>query len=130
MPFKDFLAHKADHWNQFFYLRKIRHFVRFKKAFRFRMLSDGIAVSLEYDVDANDDKKNTKKKKQPPPPPPPNRTELVQRFNRGEIPIELGIDPGDKTWLSIVRREHMQNKEVKLKKKKNPMNQIEKLIVV
>lgn len=48
IPFQQFMQRKDEVWNKHFYMRKIKWFVRRKKEFDFRILSDGISVSLQY----------------------------------------------------------------------------------
>lgn len=95
----EFFEHYQYYWNQYFYLRKIKYFVRYKKNFRFRILSDGIAASLQYDVDeigSNDlDKRG-----------------IARQCKNGEIEGEAAIDPGDKTWMAYVYRDIATSKEV------------------
>lgn len=95
----EFIEYNEYYWNQYFYVRKIKYFVRYKKNFRFRMLSDGIAVSLQYDVD--EIKSNELDKK-----------EIARKCKSGEIEGEAGLDPGDKTWLAYVYRNIATSKEV------------------
>lgn len=97
----EFLEYNEYYWNQYFYLRKIKYFVRYKKNFRFRLLSDGIAVSLQYDVDEVESESNDL-----------DQEEIVRKCKSGEIEGEVGIDPGDKTWLAYVYRHIATSKEV------------------
>ena len=61
------------------------------------MLSDVKAVSLEYEVKKfNCD----------------NKEDIVDKYGKGEIAGEVGLDPGDKTWLAWVYRDVETNKEV------------------
>lgn len=95
----EFLAYKEMYWNEFVYLRRIKWFVRRKKNFRFRMMSDGIAVSLQYDVPEMDCK-------------PLDKEKVVNEYERGEVPGEVGLDPGDKTMIAFVYRDVKTGKEV------------------
>lgn len=48
IEFKQFMKEKDMHWNEYFYMRKIRWLVRRKKKFDFRILSDGVSVSCQF----------------------------------------------------------------------------------
>lgn len=98
IKFKEFMAHKEWYWNQYFNLRKIKWFVRKKKSVRFRMLSNGQAVSIVYDVDKQDK--------------PFDKEVTVQKYIRGEIPNESGTDPGINTWQATTVRNVQTGKEV------------------
>lgn len=95
----EFMPNKEFHWNKYFYMRKIKWFVRRKKEFRFRILSDGQSVSLQYDVPEKKCK-------------PLDKAETVRKLNNGEINGEGGLDPGDKTWIGYVYHEVSTGKEV------------------
>lgn len=97
----EFSPNKEFHWNKYFYMRKIKWFVRRKKQFRFRILSDGHAVSLQYDVPEKEYK-------------PLDKTEIVRKLEMGEIDGEGGLDPGDKTWIAYVYRDVRTQKEVNI----------------
>lgn len=99
IPFGDFMDFKRDYWNQFFYMRKINYFVRYKKNFRFRILSDGIAVSLQYDVPEKDFN-------------PLDKERIVREYENGQIHGEAAIDLGDRTWMAYVYRDVATRKEV------------------
>lgn len=99
IKFKEFMAHKEWCWNQYFYMRKIKWFVRRKKKFRFRFLSDGQAVSLAYDVEQRDFQ-------------PLDKEAIVERHDNGGFGVETAIDPGDKTWIAAVQRDIETQKEV------------------
>lgn len=91
--------HQQYFWNEFFDLNKIKRMGRRKKNFRFRILSDGIAVSLQYDM-----VKRTGL--------PMNKEHLRRMYESGIIPYEIGIDPNEKTFMAIVRRDIRTGKEV------------------
>lgn len=48
---KEFFADKEYYWGQIFDLNKIKSFVHGKKKFRLRLLSNGRAVSVLYNID-------------------------------------------------------------------------------
>lgn len=98
ITFDEFMSNNEWVWNQYVYMRKIKYFVRYKKQFRFRMMSDGLSVSLQYDVEPNVCCSN--------------KEEVVRQYNNGEIPGEAGIDPNDKTWIAYVYRDTETKKEV------------------
>lgn len=101
ITFAEFMQHKDYYWSQYFKMRKIKWFVRHKKQFRFRILSDGQAVSLAYDVDKKEAVSIEKQK-----------SEVVKRYKRGEIPNESGTDPGVNTWQATTLRDVNTGKEV------------------
>lgn len=97
---KEFFKYKEWCWGQFFDMGEIQSLVRGKKEFRFRIQSNGQAVSLHYDVDKIESK-------------PFDKDAVVKKYRNGGFPIELGIDPGDKTWNATVQRNTETEKEVK-----------------
>lgn len=64
---------------------------RKKKNFDFRLLSNGQAVSIFYDI---------KKIK----PKPFSKEKIVQDYKDGEFKNESGKDPGVNTWLATTLR--------------------------
>lgn len=99
VPFNDFMDSNQYYWNQIFYMRKINYFVRYKNNFRFRILSDGITVSLQYEVPEKDFN-------------PLYKEQIVQKYENGEIHGEAAIDLGDRTWMAYVYRDVATQKEV------------------
>lgn len=75
--------------------------VWYKKTFRFRILSDGIAVSLQYEAPQKEFK-------------PLDKEKNVRDYENGRIDREAGLDPGDKTWLAFVYRDVATGKEVRI----------------
>lgn len=101
--FTQFMAKKSANWNQIFYMRRIFRLVRGKKNFRYRLLSDGVAASLQFDVE----KKEAK---------PIDLDKVRKEYMEGKFVKELGIDPGMKTWNATVQRDIATGKEVSFKK--------------
>lgn len=100
IKFGQFMASKNEMWNHYFKVWKMRLFVRRKKAFDFHILSDGIAVSIQF-----------KSRKSEPIPIDLNivRTNYVNRvFTKA-----LGIDPGYNKWNTTVQRDLNTGKEVR-----------------
>lgn len=100
MKFKQFMANKNAMWNRYFYMRKIRWFVRRKKQFDFRILSDGVAVSMQF---------SSRKSESTP---------LDLGKVRYDYEVEklykkaLGIDPGYNKFNTTVQRDVLSGKEV------------------
>lgn len=101
IKFNEFMQHKEFFWNKFFIMRKINWFVRWKKKFRFRILSDGQAVSLAYDVD-----------KKQAVPIEIQRNGVVCEYENRKIKNESGTDPGVNTWMATTLRTIETGKEV------------------
>lgn len=101
ITFKEFMQHKEYYWRQYFRMRKINWFVRYKKKFRFRILSNGQAVSLTYDVEKKEAALIDKQK-----------NKVINRYKNGEIPYESGTDPGVNTWQATTLRDVNTGKEV------------------
>ncbi|XP_055310399.1 uncharacterized protein LOC129573632 [Sitodiplosis mosellana] len=79
----EFRKQKEYYWGQYFDMRKIYHLGRSRKKFRFRILSNGQAVSLQFDID------KTKLK-------PVDKKAIAQNYK--EFVNEGGTDPGVNTW--------------------------------
>lgn len=94
---KEFIADKEWCWNEYFDMRKINRLVHDKKKFRFRILSNGQAVSIQYSVD----KKNVK---------PFDKDAIVQNYSK--FVNESGTDPGVNTWNATVVHNIETGKEV------------------
>lgn len=82
---------RYEYWNMFIKMPKIKWMGRKKKNFDFRLLSNGQAVSILYDI---------KKIK----PKPFNKEKIVQDYKDGEFKNESGTDPGVNTWLATTLR--------------------------
>lgn len=82
-------------------MRKIRWFVRRKKAFDFRIRSDGVSVSLQYISPHSD-------------PEPMNLDKVREKYLNRVVKNALGIDPGLNKWASVVQRNIETGAEVKL----------------
>ncbi|XP_055305360.1 uncharacterized protein LOC129570029 [Sitodiplosis mosellana] len=79
----EFRKQKEYYWGQYFDMRKIYHLGRSRKKFRFRILSNGQAVSLQFDID------KTKLK-------PVDKKAIVQNYKK--FVNEGATDPGVNTW--------------------------------
>lgn len=101
ITFNVFMQNKEWMWNMFFRMRKIKWFVRYKKQFRFRVLSDGISASLAYDVE----KKNPEHIEK-------QREEARSKYESGGFDNESGTDPGLNTWNATTVRSLKTGKEV------------------
>lgn len=86
-----FNAQKHMHWNKYFYLRKIQWFVRRKKAFDFRIRSDGVSVSLQY-ISPHSEPGTIDLKK------------VKAKYRNHVIKNAVGLDPGENKWASVVQR--------------------------
>lgn len=99
IKFKQFMANKDTMWNEYFYMRKIRWFVRRKKQFSYRILSDGIAVSMQY--------KSAKSQSGPI-----DLNKVRTDYRNKKYKKVLGIDPGENKWNTTVQRDLETGKEV------------------
>lgn len=86
-----FNAQKYMHWNKYFYMRKIQWFVRRKKAFDFRIRSDGVSVSLQY-ISPHSEPGTIDLKK------------VKAKYRNHVIKNAVGLDPGENKWASVVQR--------------------------
>lgn len=105
ISYNQFREHQQWYWDNIFDLPKIRRLAKekdgSKRKFRFRILSDGVSVSLQFDIKrAKVQSIDMKKIKQ----------QLLDGFFR----YIIGIDPGDKTWNATTRRTVASGKEVNL----------------
>lgn len=80
-------------WNIFFDMDKIDKMGKNWKGFNFQFLTDGVSVSLLF-----------KKKEKPAKYNFPNLLMIFLKYMCCYFVFEIGIDPGDKTWLAAVRR--------------------------
>lgn len=101
LTFNQFMANKNLYWIRIFYLRRIHRLVRAKKKFFFRILSNGVTVSVQFDSDKTDHQ-----------PLVATKETIVQKYRNGEIVNESGSDPGMNTWNATVRRNIQTGKEV------------------
>lgn len=99
IPFKQFVREKDMQWNKYFYMRKIRWFVRRKKEFDFRIRSDGISVSLQYISPKTE-------------PKLADLNRVRTEYRNGIKTKALGVDPGLNKWCSAVQRDIRTGKEV------------------
>lgn len=99
IEFKKFMKEKDMQWNEYFYMRKIRWLVRRKKKFDFRILSDGISVSLQFISPKSE-------------PTTLNLEKVKMDYTNGTIRKVLGIDPGLNKWCTVVQRDIETGKEV------------------
>lgn len=90
---------RYEYWNMFIKMPKIKWMGGKKKNFDFRLLSNGQAVSILYDI---------KKIK----PKPFNKEKIVQDYKNGAFKNESGTDPGVNTWLATTLRNIETGKEV------------------
>lgn len=92
-------AEEAYYFNQIFNMDHINRILKTNKTFA-HIVSDGVSVSIVYKVPKrvveNMEADGIVKKK----------------FNEGHYVYEIGIDPGMKTWLAVVRRHISTGKEV------------------
>lgn len=89
-----------NRWNEVFDIHKINRMGK-RKPFHFMIHTNGVGVSLLYDV-----------KKEDIAPMAPE--EIKRKYRAGEFVNELGIDPGMKTWNATVRRNIRTGKEVSI----------------
>lgn len=101
ITFNEFMDEKEWVWSLFFEMRKINWFVRKKKKFRFRILSDGISASIQYDVDKEQAEPIEKQKER-----------VVHKYENGGFANESGTDPGENTWNATTVRCIETGKEV------------------
>lgn len=88
------------YWYQIFDLPKIDRILKGNKRFHKHIVSDGVAVSILYEVPARELE------------PLVNDGIIRKRYQEGFYIYELGIDPGMKTWNATVRRNIHSGKEV------------------
>lgn len=103
MPQKNFNAAADSMWNNYFYMRKIRWFVRKKKNFDFSINTDGVAVSLQY---------SRKKKEKAINNELP--AEIEEKLQSCQLKQFAGIDTGYRNWNNTVTHEIATGKEVSL----------------
>lgn len=103
IPEKDFNADKYQNWNRYFYMRKIRRFVRNKKTFDYSFLTDGVSVSLLY---------STPKKKTQKEDNEERLMKILEMLIAGIIVLIIGIDPGMKSYNTTVTHNIAESKEV------------------
>jgi len=80
-------------WNILFDMDKIDKMGKNWKGFNFQFQTDGVSVSLLF-----------KKKEKPAKYNFPNLLMIFLKYMCCYFVFEIGIDPGDKTWLAAVRR--------------------------
>ena len=101
LPEKDF-NHSRDYWwNQYFYMRKIRRFVRGKKKFNYSINTDGISVSLQYSA-----KKKTNNEEID------QDSRIVEGLTDGTFKNLVGVDTGVRSWNTSVTHNISTGKEV------------------
>lgn len=95
--------HKEQYFNEIFNIEHINRVLKANKQFRYHVVSDGVSVSILYNVP-----KNILVQLE--------NDELVRKkYYDGFYVYELGIDPGMKTWNATVRRHIDSGKEVRYK---------------
>lgn len=86
-------GNESELWELIFDINKIHRMGKDKKNFNFQFVTDSVSVSLMYmktsttqlDPDAVDES-------------------LRNEYDQGYFEYEAGIDPGDKTWMAVMRR--------------------------
>lgn len=95
----EFLINPVESWGLYFDMGKINRQVKYKKRFGKQIVTDGVSASVLYH--------------QPKQEKAPIDDEQVKRkLVAGEIPIELSIDPGMRTWNAAVRYNFITHEEV------------------
>ncbi|XP_055308089.1 uncharacterized protein LOC129572176 [Sitodiplosis mosellana] len=97
---KDFNRDRDYWWNQYFYMRKIRRFVRAKKQFDYSINTDGISVSLQYSA-----KKETANKEID------QKSRIIQKIEDGTIKNFSGVDTGVRSWNTTTTHDIETGKE-------------------
>lgn len=97
---KEFGVNKEWCWSIYFDMDKIKSFVHGKKKFHFRLLSNGQAVSILYDLGKQERK-------------PVDKAAIVEQYNSGFFINEQGTDPGENTWQATVLKTIETGKEVR-----------------
>lgn len=97
---KEFTRRKDEQWNKYFYMRKIKWFVRRKKEFDFCIRSNGVSVSLQYISPKVE-------------PKPIDLNKIKTEYKNRTVRKVLGVDPGLNKWSSVVQRDIETGKEVR-----------------
>ncbi|XP_055307219.1 uncharacterized protein LOC129571447 isoform X2 [Sitodiplosis mosellana] len=100
IPEKDFNRDRDYWWNQYFYMRKIRRFVRGKKQFDFSINTDGISVSLQYSAKKKTDNKETDQK-----------SRIIRKIEDGTTKNFSGVDTGVRSWNTTTTHDIETGKE-------------------
>lgn len=100
LPQKEFNRTKNYWWNEYFYMRKIRRFVRNKKQFDFSINTDGISVSLQYSAEK---KKNSKEI---------TRLDILEMILDKKFPNFSGTDTGMRNYNTTTTHNIETGKEV------------------
>ena len=93
--------HKEFYFDQIFNMDAINRMLKANKQFHYHIVSDGLSASILYKVP-----KRVIQELQ-------NDNLIKQQYFDGYFQYMLGIDPGMKTWLAVVRRHIDSGKEVK-----------------
>lgn len=88
------------YFNRIFNMEKINRILKANKQFHYHIVCDGVSASILYKVP-----KRVLEQMQ-------NDNIVKKRYFEGMYVYELGIDPGMKTWLAVVRRHINTGKEV------------------
>lgn len=91
--------YQDEFWDDFFDMPKIKRMGKRKKKFGFRILSDGVSVSLQYEMDKRIGLEV-------------NKDHFRRMYTNGRIPYIVGIDPNVKTFMAVVRHHVDTQKEV------------------
>lgn len=102
ITFNQFMEFKSSSWNTVFDMRKIHRLGKRNKKFHYRILSDGVSVSLIYEVEKKEDLQ------------PIDKNNIIQRLENNEFDYVLGGDPGMNKWNTTVRRTIATGKEVSI----------------
>lgn len=87
-------------FDQIFNMEKINRILKTNKEFHYQIVSDGLSASILYKVPKRVLEQML------------NDRIVKERYYSGLYMYELGIDPGMKTWLAVVRRYINTGKEV------------------
>lgn len=92
--------HKEFYFDQIFNMEKINRMLKANKEFHYHIVTDGVSMSILYKVS----KKVLEQME--------SDGIVKKKYYEGFYVYEIGIDPGMKTWLAVVRRHIDTGKEV------------------
>lgn len=95
---QQFNLEKELHWNSIFDMENIRNLSCHQ--FRYHMLSDGVSVVLHFD------------KPKPPLSESIAADIIKQKIDNNTLDYEIGMDPGMRTYMAVVRRDVRTGAEV------------------
>lgn len=99
MTSKEFFDDRYNQWNQIFDLPKIYKLARYKKQFHCQLVTDGVGVSILFNVKKSD--------------LGVNEAAIREQYANGDISHEFGIDRNARTWLAVMRKNVVTGTEVK-----------------